>query len=72
MADFTTIKLPVVSLQAAAQAVELPEWIRKMNAHLRTTGSYRSEDVRKVLGDRQKGIELGSQVSLSSLFQKNP
>lgn len=44
------------------------EWVRKMIEHYRRTGTIRPEDLRRLLGDPTKGVEVGSSASLTSLF----
>jgi hypothetical protein len=44
------------------------EWVRKMIEHYRRTGTIRSEDLRRLLGDPTKGVEVGPNASLTSLF----
>jgi len=41
-----------------------PDWIRQMREHYRRTGVYRVEDVRRVLGDPTKGVEVAPQGSV--------
>jgi hypothetical protein len=43
-----------------------PEWVREMIAHYWRTGTVRSEDLRRLLGDPTKGVEVGPNTSLSS------
>jgi hypothetical protein len=44
-----------------------PEWVRQMIEHYQRTGSFRPEDLRRLLGDPTKGVEVGPNTSLSSL-----
>lgn len=48
---------------------EPPEWVRKMIEYYWQTGTYRPEDLQRLLGDPTKGVEVGPNVSLASLFQ---
>jgi hypothetical protein len=43
-----------------------PDWVRQMIEHHRRTGTYRSEDVRRLLGDPTQGIGVGPGSSLAS------
>ena len=43
---------PVV--QAPAEA----EWVTKMHDHFQKTGSYRPQDLQRVLGDPRQGFEV--------------
>ena len=35
-----------------------PEWLLDMHDHYAQTGSFRTEDVVRVLGDPRKGVEM--------------
>ena len=56
-------------LEELVQRTPLPAWIDKMTEHYQETGSYRPEDLLKVLGNQQKGVEVGSSISLTSMMQ---
>ncbi len=43
-----------------------PEWVRKMIEHYRRTGTYRPQDLRRLLGDPTEGVEVGPNSSLAS------
>lgn len=45
-----------------------PEWVREMVAHYQKTGAFRAEDLRRLLGDPLKGVEVGNHSSLASHF----
>ncbi len=53
-----------------AKLYELPpaDWIRAMVAHYQHTGSYRPEDLRRLLGDPNRAVEVGPNASLASFF----
>ena len=38
-------------------------WVREMHAHFARTGSYRPQDVRRVLGNPQEGVGLPASPS---------
>lgn len=42
-----------------------PEWLRKMREHYAKTGTYRAEDLRRVLGDPTRGVEMSAKPSAS-------
>ena len=42
-----------------------PAWIKDMHAHYAMTGSYRSQDVRRVLGSPQQGVAVSCLTSSS-------
>jgi hypothetical protein len=46
-----------------------PEWVREMHEHYRRTGTYRPEDLRRLLGDPTKGVEIGPNASLTSYVE---
>ena len=39
----------------------LPEWVREMREHFLRTGTYRVEDVRRVLGDPASQVKVSSE-----------
>jgi hypothetical protein len=43
---------------ARRQNDERPEWLKEMQAHYRQTGSYRPEDLSRVLGDQRQGVSM--------------
>ena len=47
-----------------------PEWIRKMREHYTKTGSYRPEDLRRLLGDPTHGVEMSCRPSIPNYFAK--
>jgi hypothetical protein len=55
-------------MRAALEQMPPPEWVLKMIEHYRLTGTYRPEDLRRLLGDPTKGVEMGSDSSLASLL----
>lgn len=55
-------------IQDQLQALPAAEWVRDMVEHYRRTGAYRSQDLRRLLGDPRKGVEVGPNPSLSAHF----
>lgn len=53
-------------LEKLLRSEEPPLWVREMIEHHRKTGSYRPQDLRKLLGDPAKGVEAGPASSLAS------
>jgi len=45
-----------------------PQWLSDMIDHYRRTGSYRPEDLRRVLGDPTKGVTVGPDLSLEAIL----
>ena len=70
MSEITKVKKPTVTLEQLAQQAPLPQWVREMSDHYRTTGTYRSQDLRKLLGDPNRRVEVGEKPSLSSFLQQ--
>lgn len=44
------------------------DWVRDMIDHYHRTGSYRPQDLRRLLGDPNQAVEVGPNASLSSFF----
>ena len=49
------------------KAVE-PDWIREMREYFAKTGTFRAEDLRRLLGDPTKGVETGARDSVARHF----
>ncbi len=62
----------VRDFQEKAQRLPPAEWVRDMIDHHRRTGSYRPEDLRRLLGDPNKAVEIGPDVSIASHFPSTP
>ncbi len=45
---------------------DAPEWIREMQRHYRKTGKFRPQDLRRLLGDPNVGVEIGPNSSLTA------
>ncbi len=54
------------TLQDMLQHSPPAEWVSRMIQHHRRTGGYRSEDLRRLLGDQTRGVEVGPNSSLAS------
>jgi hypothetical protein len=37
---------------------ERPQWLKEMQTHYSRTGSYRPEDLNRVLGDQRQGVSV--------------
>jgi hypothetical protein len=46
------------------------EWVRKMKEYYTKTGTYRPEDLRRLLGDPTKGVEMGPTQSMANYFAR--
>jgi hypothetical protein len=44
------------------------EWVRDMVEHYWRTGTFRPQDLRRLLGDPTKGVEVRPKNSLASFF----
>jgi len=47
-----------------------PDWVREMKEHYAKTGIYRPEDLRRLLGDPVKGIDVRERASIASYYHK--
>ena len=45
-----------------------PKWVREMKANYSKTGTYRPEDLRRVLGDPRRSVEMPVKDSESKHF----
>lgn len=45
-------------------------WVREMIDHYNRTGAYRPEDLRRLLGDPNRAVEVGPNTDLSSFLEK--
>ena len=54
--------------QIKAQQLPPADWVRDMIDHYRHTGVYRAEDLRRLLGDPNRAVEVGPNASLDSFF----
>ncbi len=55
-------------IRAAFEKLPPADWVLKMIEHRRRTGTYRPEDLRKLLGDPNKSVVVGPTTSLSSFL----
>ena len=44
------------------------DWVVEMIEYYRRTGSYRPEDLRRLLGDQTKGVTVGPDTDVGTLF----
>lgn len=53
--------------------VKTPEWVRAMHAHFNETGTYRAEDIQRVLGDPRKSVEgpVSDQLAAASRSRRD-
>jgi hypothetical protein len=43
-------------------------WVQDMTEYYRRTGSFRPQDLRRLLGDPTRAVEVSSKASLASCF----
>ena len=43
-------------------------WVVEMKRHYALTGTYRQEDLRRLLGDPKRGVESGPRASMAKYF----
>ena len=48
------------------------QWVRDMIDHYNRTGTYRPEDLRRLLGDPNRAVEVGPNTSLAAFFSVKP
>jgi hypothetical protein len=56
------------AIQARLREMPAAEWVREMIDHYRRTGSYRPKDLRRLLGDPNRGVDVGSNSSIASFY----
>jgi hypothetical protein len=54
------------SLESSGQQ----DWHKDMVAHYQRTGSFRPEDLRRVLGDPSKGVQIRPDTTMDSFFSQ--
>jgi hypothetical protein len=54
--------------QDLPQPQEAASWIRSMIDHYQQTGTYRQEDLRRLLGDPTQVVEVTPCVNMTELF----
>jgi hypothetical protein len=59
-------------IQARLRQIPTADWVRDMIDHYRRTGSYRPRDLRRLLGDPSRAVEVGPKASLPSFFLADP
>jgi hypothetical protein len=55
-------------IQAKLRQLQPADWVRAMIDHYQRTGSYRPEDLRRLLGDPNRAVDVGPRASLASFF----
>ena len=50
------------------KTASLPKWLQEMHDHYAKVGSFRTEDILRVLGDPRKGVDMASEEKAKSFF----
>jgi hypothetical protein len=58
------------SLDELLRNAPLPEWLREMQEHFQQTGTYRPEDLYRLLGDPNRRVEVRSDMTPASLLAR--
>lgn len=48
------------------ERAKVPQCVQEMHRHFRKTGKYRPEDLRRLLGDPNQGVEIGPDSTLAA------
>jgi hypothetical protein len=57
-------------IQKRLRQLEPADWVRAMIEHHRRTGTYRAEDLRRLLGPPNQAVEVGPNASLPSFLRE--
>ncbi len=57
-------------IQGKLRQLPPADWVRAMIDHYQRTGCYRTEDLRRLLGDPNRAVEVGPNASLASFFSQ--
>lgn len=60
-----------LSLQEVIQSAPRPDWVQGMVEHYRRTGSYRSQDLHRLLGDPTKSVDAGPKICATDLQNRS-
>ncbi len=55
-------------IEAKLREMPPPQWVREMIEFHRRTGRFRAKDLRRLLGDPNRAVEIGPNASLSKFF----
>lgn len=58
-------------IQAKLREMPPADWVLQMIDHYRRTGTYRAKDLRRLLGDPNRSVEVGPNISLSSFWAES-
>lgn len=63
-----TTDLSLQDIQERLRQLPPADWVRDMIEHYRRTGAYRPEDLRRLLGDPNRAVQVGPNADLSSFL----
>lgn len=55
-------------IEKMLQTASPPKWLLEMHDHYAKVGSFRTEDILRVLGDPRKGVDMASAERAKSFF----
>lgn len=58
------------SLQEHMESLPVPEKVRRVVDHYNRTGTYRPEELRRVLGSPNQGVSMGSRNDLQQMLNR--
>ena len=68
-----TVTYDDLQRETQAKLRQLPpaDWVRAMIEHFQRTGAYRPEDLRRLLGNPNRAVEVGPNASLASFHSES-
>lgn len=57
-------------IQSKLRELQPADWVRDMLDHFHRTGTYRATDLHRLLGDPNRGVEVGPNTGRSSFFTR--
>jgi hypothetical protein len=55
-------------IQERLRQLPAAKWVQDMVEHYRRTGSFKPQDLRRLLGDPNQAVEVGSNAGLATFF----
>ena len=59
------------NFEETLRSAPVPDWVIKMQEHFRQTGTYRTEYLRRLLGDQRRGVQVGPNASLATFLRSS-
>lgn len=69
--DVMDSKPAKATFEETMRAAPVPDWIVKMHEHFRQTGTYRPEDLRRLLGDQRRTVQVGPNASFATFVKSS-